>query len=126
MFKSLLAVVIGGSIGCALRYLAGLKFNALHPNLPLGTLLVNLVGGLIIGIAVAFFARAPTLDPAWRLLVITGFCGGFTTFSAFSAEVVLMLQDGRLGWAAVTVTTHLFGSLLMTFLGIALVTSLQR
>jgi CrcB protein len=126
MTKSLLAVMLGGSLGCALRYLAGLRFNAAFPNLPPGTLLVNLLGGLIIGIAVAFFAKMPAIDPAWRLLVITGFCGGFTTFSAFSAEVVLMLQDGRVGWAALTVTTHLFGSLLMTFLGIALVTSLQR
>ena len=126
MTKSLLAVILGGSLGCVLRYLAGLKFNAAFPNLPPGTLLVNLLGGLIIGIAVAIFARMPNLDPAWRLLVITGFCGGFTTFSAFSAEVVLMLQDGRVGWAAATVLTHVIGSLTMTFIGIMLVTSLQR
>lgn len=126
MTKSLLAVVIGGSVGCVLRYFAGLKLNGLYPNLPMGTLLVNLVGGLIIGMALAFFSRSPNLDPAWRLLVMTGFCGGFTTFSAFSAEVVIMLQDGRMGWAAATIATHLAGSLLMTFLGIALVGSLQR
>ncbi|MDB5971256.1 MAG: camphor resistance protein CrcB [Hydrocarboniphaga sp.] len=126
MYKSLLAVVIGGSIGCLLRFFAGVKLNSVYPNLPMGTLLVNLVGGLIIGMAVAFFARAPNLDPAWRVLIITGFCGGFTTFSAFSAEVMLMMQDGRLGWAAATVTTHVVGSLLMSFLGFALVAGIQR
>nr|WP_244898781.1 fluoride efflux transporter CrcB [Pseudomonas psychrotolerans] len=74
-----------------------MKLNGLFPNLPLGTLLVNLVGGFIIGMAMAFFTRFPNLDPAWKLLITTGFCGGLTTFSAFSTEVVFMLQQDRLG-----------------------------
>ena len=121
MYSSLLAVIVGGSVGCVARWLVGLKFNALFPNMLLGTLLVNLVGGFIIGAATAFFIKNPHIDPAWRLLIITGLCGGLTTFSAFSVEVVAMLQQGRLGWAAITITTHLLGSLLMTFVGYALV-----
>lgn len=117
MYSSLLAVIVGGSIGCVCRWLLSMKLNYLFPNLPLGTLLVNLVGGFIIGMAMAFFIRFPNLDPAWKLLITTGFCGGLTTFSAFSVEVMYLLQQGRLGWAAITVTTHVLGSLLMSFTG---------
>lgn len=102
-----------------------MKLNGLFPNLPLGTLLVNLVGGFIIGIAMVFFTRFPNLDPAWKLLITTGFCGGLTTFSAFSAEVVFMLQQDRLGWAAVSVMAHVVGSLLMTFAGFYVVSKLS-
>lgn len=121
MYSSLLAVIVGGSVGCVGRWLIGLKFNAVFPNLPLGTLLVNLIGGFIIGGAMAFFIKNPNIDPAWRLLITTGLCGGLTTFSALSAEVVTMLQEGRLGWAATTIAVHVAGSLLMTFTGYALV-----
>ncbi len=117
MYSSLLAVIIGGSLGCVGRWLLSMKLNHLFPNLPLGTLMVNLIGGFIIGMAMAFFARFPNLDPAWKLLITTGFCGGLTTFSAFSAEVMFMLQQERFGWAAVTITTHVLGSLLMSFAG---------
>lgn len=93
MYSSLLAVIIGGSVGCVARWLLALKLNSLFPNLPIGTLLVNLIGGFIIGGAIAFFIKSPSLDPAWKLLITTGFCGGLTTFSTFSAEVVFMLQQ---------------------------------
>ena len=124
MYSSLFAVVIGGSLGCVGRWLLAIKLNGLFANLPLGTLLVNLVGGFIIGMAMAFFIRFPSLDPAWKLLITTGFCGGLTTFSTFSAEVVFMLQEGRPGWAAATVGAHVLGSLLATFAGYALVAEL--
>ncbi|WP_416424557.1 fluoride efflux transporter CrcB [Pseudomonas sp. App30] len=124
MYSSFLAVAIGGAIGCLGRWLLAIKLNGLFPNLPLGTLLVNLVGGFIIGMAMALFMRAPNLDPALKLLITTGFCGGLTTFSTFSAEVLFMLQEGRLGWAAATVSAHVLGSLLMTFLGYGLVARL--
>lgn len=124
MYTSLLAVIVGGSVGCVGRWLIGLKFNAVFPNLPLGTLLVNLIGGFIIGGAMAFFIKNPNIDPAWRLLITTGLCGGLTTFSAFSAEVVTMLQEGRLAWAATTIAVHVAGSLLMTFAGYALIDKL--
>ena len=121
MLKSLLAVMIGGTAGCTLRWLLAMRFNALFPNLPPGTLIVNLVGGFIIGGALAWFLRNPQLDPAWKLLITTGFCGGLTTFSTFSAEIMVMLQGGKYLWAMASVMTHVIGSLLMTFAGFALV-----
>ncbi len=125
MWKSFFAVLIGGGIGCLLRWLFALRFNPLFPNIPLGTLLVNLVGGFIIGAALAWFARHPQLDPAWKLLITTGLCGGLTTFSTFSAEVMTLLQSGKYLWAMASVSVHVFGSLLMTFAGFALVTLLM-
>lgn len=121
MFPSFLAVMTGGAAGCVLRWWMGLRFNGVLAAMPLGTLLVNLIGGFIIGVALAFFARMPQLDSAWKLLITTGFCGGLTTFSTFSSEVVAMLQEGRPGWAVGTIAAHLAGSLLMTYVGITLV-----
>jgi CrcB protein len=95
-----------------------MKLNAHFPTIPPGTLTANLVGGYIIGLAVAFFATYTALSPEWRLLVITGFCGGLTTFSTFSAEITALLQQGRLLWALGATAIHLLGSILMTFAGI--------
>lgn len=120
MEKSLLAVLIGGGAGCLLRWLFAIKFNPLFPNLPLGTLLVNLLGGFIIGAALAWFIRHPQLDPAWKLLITTGLCGGLTTFSTFSAEIMTLLQTGKYFWAMASVSVHVIGSLLMTFAGFTL------
>ena len=117
---ALFAVMVGGALGSACRWWVGLRLNALFPLLPLGTLLVNLVGGFVIGLALGLFSRYPGLEAQWKLLLVTGFCGGFTTFSTFSAEVVSLLQSGRLGWAALTVTIHVLGSLLLTLAGFAL------
>ena len=86
--------------------------------IPMGTLLANLIGGYLIGIAIAFFGNNPNLSPEWKLLVITGFLGGLTTFSSFSAEVVGLLQRGEVTWALGTALLHLVGSLVLTFLGI--------
>ncbi|KGT86667.1 camphor resistance protein CrcB [Erwinia typographi] len=121
MIKSLIAVAIGGSAGSVLRWILGVRLNALFPNLPPGTLAVNLIGGLIIGAAMAFFLRNPELDPTWKLFIATGFCGGLTTFSTFSLEVVTLMQSGQFFWAVSTVLAHLIGSLLMTFVGFWLV-----
>lgn len=118
MWKPILAVSVGAALGALLRWALGLKLNSLLPSMPPGTVVANLVGGYIIGAAIAFFANSPGLAPEWRLLIITGFCGGLTTFSTFSAEVVVLLQQGRLVWALGTVATHLLGSLLMTMLGL--------
>lgn len=124
MVKSMLAVMVGGAVGCALRWLIGVRFNALFPNLPPGTLIVNLAGGLIIGMALALLLKNPQLDPMWKLMIVTGFCGGLTTFSTFSAEIILLLQSGNYLWAMLSVMTHVIGSLLMTFAGFALITML--
>ena len=115
--RSILAIALGASLGALLRWQLGTKLNALFPVLPLGTLMANLVGGLIIGMAVVLFAQMPQWSPLWRLLIITGFCGGLTTFSTFSAEVMGLLQEGRIQWAIVAIGVHVTGSLLMTFLG---------
>ncbi len=118
MWKSVVAVCIGASLGALLRWALGAQFNSLWPELPPGTLIANLLGGYIIGLAIGFLLGAPNLSPEWRLLIITGFCGGLTTFSTFSGEVVLLLQQGRWGWAAATTGAHVVGSVLMTFAGI--------
>ncbi len=122
MFNSILAISVGASVGAILRWLLGLSLNALVLNMPLGTLAANLIGGYLIGVALAFFGQHPGLPPEWRLLVITGFLGGLTTFSTFSAEVVTLMQQGRLLWAGLAISAHVVGSLLMTLLGIASVT----
>jgi CrcB protein len=89
-------------------------------------LAANLSGGYLIGLAIALFAGHPGLAPEWRLLIITGFLGGLTTFSTFSAEVTALLQQGRLVWAGLAISAHVLGSLIMTMLGIATVTLMQR
>jgi CrcB protein len=118
MGKAIVAIAIGSIAGGLLRWLFSMQFNALYPAIPPGTLLANLVGGFIVGVAVAYFASAPGIAPEWRLLIITGFCGGLTTFSSFSAEVVNLLMQGRLALAAGAVAVHVAGSLTMTFAGI--------
>ncbi|XGE68427.1 fluoride efflux transporter CrcB (plasmid) [Klebsiella pneumoniae] len=98
-----------------------------YQDLPDGaetTLTVNLVGGFIIGMALAFFVRQPHLDPAWKFFITTGLCGGMTTFSTFSAEVVVLLQNGNYAWAVISVLTHVTGSLLMTAAGFFVMTLL--
>jgi len=118
MWKPIIAISVGGSLGALLRWWLGTNLNAHFPSIPPGTLAANLIGGYVVGLAVAFFATYPALAPEWRLFVITGFCGGLTTFSTFSAEVVALLQQGQALWALTAAATHLFGSLLMTFAGI--------
>ncbi len=118
MFKSLIVIAIGASLGAWLRWLLGMKLNALFPTIPPGTVVANMVGGYIIGLAIAFLAASPTLSPEWRLLIITGFCGGLTTFSTFSAETVALIQEGRLLWALGSISLHVLGSLAMTAAGL--------
>ena len=118
MWKSILAVALGAALGALLRWLLGAKLNSVFPAIPPGTLVANLFGAYVIGLGIAFFATFSSISPEWRLLVITGFCGGLTTFSTFSAELTLLLQQGRLVWALGAVAAHVLGSVLMTFAGI--------
>jgi CrcB protein len=111
------SICIGASLGALARWGLGLWLSP-GAVLPWGTLAANLVGGYLIGVAVAVFQAMPQLDPAWRLAIITGFLGGLTTFSSFSAEVVGMLQQARYGLALGTATLHVCGSLLLTVAGI--------
>lgn len=121
MWKSILAICAGASLGALLRWWLGTQLNRLFPMIPPGTLAANLLGGYLIGLAIAFFAYFSALAPEWRLLVITGFCGGLTTFSTFSAELVTLLQQGRGLWVCGAMFVHLAGSVLMTFAGIGTV-----
>ena len=126
MLYPIIAISVGASAGAVLRWLLGLALNAVFPTIPLGTLAANLIGGYLIGLAMAVFASLPGLAPEWRLLIITGFLGGLTTFSTFSAEVTVLLQQGRYLWAGAAISVHVAGSLLMTMLGLATVVLVQR
>jgi len=121
MWRQFLAVSIGGMLGCLLRWLLAIFLNSYFPTVPPGTLAANLIGCYVIGMALAFFTAYPAFAPEWRLFLTTGFCGGLTTFSTFSAEIVTLLQSGRTTWALLAVAAHLGGSLFMTFAGIATV-----
>jgi CrcB protein len=124
-WRSFIAVSVGGMLGCLMRWGLAMFLNRYFPTIPPGTLAANLIGCYIIGLAIAFFAAYPAFAPEWRLLVTTGFCGGLTTFSTFSAEIVMLLQSGRLAWATAGIAAHLAGSLLMTIAGVATVTWLK-
>ncbi len=121
MWKSIAAIALGASLGALLRWWLGLTLNTHFPVIPPGTLAANLIGAYVVGVAVALFANYAALAPEWQLFVITGFCGGLTTFSTFSAELVTLLQQGRGLWMLAAAAAHLFGSILMTFAGIGTV-----
>lgn len=125
MWKAVLAVSIGAALGALLRWQLGVRMNGLLPAMPLGTLAANLIGGFLVGLAIACLASSPALSPEWRLFLITGFCGGLTTFSTFSAEVVALLQAGQMAWAIGCMGIHLGGSLLSTCAGLMLGQSLK-
>lgn len=112
------AVGLGAALGAWARWLLGLALNPLFLTLPLGTLAANLIGGYLVGVAVGVFHINSGLPIALKLFVITGFLGGLTTFSTFSAEVVERLLAHQVGWALALAGTHLAGSLLMTYLGL--------
>ena len=119
MIGQLAAIAAGASVGAWLRWGLSHWLNPRLAQFPLGTLVANLIGGYLVGVAVAYFTENTSLAPEWRLLIITGFLGGLTTFSTFSAEVVLLLQEDRLATAVVLALVHLAGSLLLTVLGFA-------
>jgi CrcB protein len=121
---SILAVSVGAALGALLRWSLGLWLNPVFPTLPLGTLAANLIGGLLVGVASAAFAHHAALPPEWRLLIITGFLGGLTTFSTFSAEVVALIARHEHWWALGTAGAHLIGSLVLTGIGILLANAL--
>ncbi len=123
---SFLAVGVGAAVGAWLRWGLGIYLNATYPALPMGTLASNLIGGYLVGMAVAFFSQHPGLSPDLRLFLITGFLGGLTTFSTFSAEAVNLLSRAEYGWAVAHVSAHLAGSLFLTFLGMLTVNAMLK
>ena len=126
MLPAIIAISLGAALGALSRWGLAVGLNHAFPSLPPGTLLANLIGGYLVGLAVALFAQAPAVAPEWRLFVITGFLGGLTTFSTFSAEVVSAMQRGQIGWAAMTIALHVMGSLGLTLLGLATPSLWQR
>ena len=125
LLAALAAVGIGAVLGAWSRWALSYWLNPKLEHLPLGTLSANLIGGYLIGIAVAVFAADPALPPFWRLLIVTGFLGGLTTFSTFSAEAVTLLARAQYAWASVLIASHLVGSIAATVLGIMTVKALQ-
>jgi CrcB protein len=118
---SIVAISVGAALGALLRWYFAVRFNQMFPQVPPGTLAANLLGGYLIGIAMAVFLAFPALSSQWRLLTVTGFLGGLTTFSTFSAEVVTALLQGQGLWALGTIVSHVVGSVSMTLLGVATV-----
>ncbi|TMS57383.1 fluoride efflux transporter CrcB [Imbroritus primus] len=114
----LLAVGVGATLGAWLRWAFSLAWNALNPTLPYGTLAANLLGGYLIGVAVGVFGDHIELPPEWKLLVITGFLGGLTTFSTFSAEVLANVSAGNYAAAALHISVHVLGSCLLVAAGL--------
>ena len=119
MLPSILAISAGASLGALSRWLLGLGFNAIWATMPLGTLIANLVGGYLIGLSISYFEANAGLPTELKLFIITGFLGGLTTFSTFSAEVVAILQVGSYLRAFATIGLHVLGSLALTLLGMA-------
>lgn len=116
----LLAVGGGAAAGAWLRWWLGLLLNPVFPTLPLGTLAANLLGGWLMGLALGFMSHFEALTPELRLFVTTGFLGGLTTFSTFSAETATLITREQYGWTAALVAGHVVGSVLMTLLGMAM------
>jgi CrcB protein len=113
-----LAVGVGAALGAWLRWMLNIGLNTVLPNLALGTLSANLIGGYLIGVAIEYFFQQGAVPLELRLFVVTGFLGGLTTFSSFSAEAAELMMRAQYGWAALMISSHLIGSIAMTFLGI--------
>ncbi|MDC9596339.1 fluoride efflux transporter CrcB [Xenorhabdus anantnagensis] len=124
MMNIVFAVFIGGGLGSVLRWLISLRLSTLSSPIAVGTLTANCIGAFIIGLGLAYFNKATHFDPVWKLMLTTGFCGGLTTFSTFSAEVVYLLQVGKMSWALLSILMNVIGSLLMTTFAFAVMNKL--
>ena len=113
-----IAVGFGAAIGAWARWGLSEWLNSRFTHFPLGTFVANAIGGRLVGLAIAYFVRHPELSPAWRLFAVTGFLGGLTTFSTYSAEVIVLVERGELMWALGVAAAHLVASLLLTAAGI--------
>jgi fluoride exporter len=121
-----LAIAFGAGVGAVLRWWLGMLFNPIFPTLPLGTLAANLLGGLLMGLVVGAASHFRALPTETQLMIGTGFLGGLTTFSTFSAEATHLLLRQQYGWFAGHVAIHVIGSLAMTIAGMALIRTLLR
>jgi len=123
-WSGILAVGGGAAIGAWIRWGLGIALNPVFPTLPLGTLAANLIGGLLMGFAMEIMTRHAVLPPEARLLVTTGFLGGLTTFSTFSAEVVTLVLRREWLWGSLAIGAHVVGSLVLTIIGIVMIRGL--
>ena len=121
-----LAVAGGAGVGALIRWMLGLALNAIFPSIPLGTLVANLIGGLLMGVVIGSFDHFQTLPIEWRLAITTGFLGGLTTFSTFSGETVSHLLREQWGAAGALVFVHVAGSIMATLLGVIVVRTILR
>ena len=125
MVKNVLVITLGAGAGASLRWVLSMLLNSIFPAIPLGTVAANFIGGFGIGLSLGVFNAMPGLAPEWRLLIITGFLGGITTFSTFTAEIGTLLQEQRLAMAAGAITLHVCGSLICFFMGLGAVSLLK-
>lgn len=125
-WSSLLIIALGASLGAWCRWGLAIALNPLFPSMALGTLAANLSGGLLIGILMEAGDRLGTMGPELRLLLITGFLGAFTTFSAFSAELAFSLRQGDYFWGVATAAAHVIGSVALTGIGMLLALAILR
>lgn len=126
MLKVIGLVSLGGAIGTLFRWALGVSLNTLFPTIAIGTLTANLIAGYLIGVFLAIFSLFPTLSPQWQLFLVTGCMGGLSTFSSFSAEVTLALEQGRISTAGLIVMLHVLGSITLTWLGMMSVSSIYK
>lgn len=126
ILKTIAAICIGASSGTLLRFSFEKYLNSVAPNINLGTLFANLLGGFLIGLAFSLFSKYPDIAPHWRILIITGFLGGLTTFSSFSAETIQLMQQGLYGSALALVGLHVAGSLALTAVGFTIFSVLSN
>ncbi len=120
------SVGVGAAIGAWLRWGLSVTLNPVLPMFPLGTLVSNLVGGYLIGLVLGYIDHFQSLSPELRLLITTGFLGGLTTFSTFSAESTALLMRQEYLWAGAVIGGHVVGSILMTMLGVTTIALLKQ
>ncbi|MBB3227481.1 CrcB protein [Luteibacter sp. Sphag1AF] len=125
-YTGFLAVGVGGVVGCWLRWWLAVMFNPLFPNVPLGTLAANLVGALLMGVTLGVFEHFQALPLEARLMVATGFLGGLTTFSTFSAETTGLLLRQQYLWFGANVCANLVGSITLTIVGLIVTRGILR
>lgn len=123
MIINAVAIAIGAALGAWLRWLFAIIFNPIFPTMPLGTLLANLTGGLLIGLIIGATRDYPLFTATFYLAFVTGFLGSLTTFSTFSGETAVLIMQRQWGWVAGSCLAHLGGSLLMTLSGIYVATT---
>lgn len=125
-FTNALLIGLGAAIGAWCRWGLGIVFNTVWPNLPLGTLIANLSGGFMMGLVLGFIGLGSIENPSLRLFITTGFLGGLTTFSAFTGESLTLLQKHEYSLAAIHVSSHVLGALLMAAIGFAFIQYLKN